>query len=219
MLCSWGEQLDAPFVVIRTPDSLRAWTDSTQSATWRRGLNIGATPFADAVPDRPGEELLIAEPQFELLRIRNARDFSFWGQTSSFGTGYDEIKVVSRYDQEYRRLVVRYGSELRIYRFGEPIYTDAEDARPELPNELTLMAYPNPFNPTTMIAFDLPKARHATLAVYDLNGRVVKTLVNEQMSAGHHELGFDGASLPSGIYFARLNAGELVRTQKLVLLK
>lgn len=102
---------------------------------------------------------------------------------------------------------------------GPHLSSDADDARPELPNELTLFAYPNPFNPTTMIAFDLPKAGRAKLVVYDLNGRLVQTLLDEQMSGGHHEFGFDGAALPSGIYFARLSAGNLVKTQKMVLLK
>lgn len=129
------------------------------------------------------------------------------------------MKIIGRYHNETRRLVVRYGSELRIYRFGDPIYTDADDTRPELPYALTLSAYPNPFNPRTMLAFDLPKATRASLTVYDLNGRLVTRLFDEQMSAGHHEIGFDGAALPSGIYFARLKAGHNVLTHKLVLLK
>jgi len=154
--------------------------------------------------------------QFDIIRIE---DGQIWGQTSPLDSGYAEMKIIGRYHNETRRLVVRYESELRIYRFGEPIITDADDARPELPSDLTLSVYPNPFNPTTMIAFDLPKAARAKLVVFDLNGRLVQSLFDEQMSAGHHEVGFDGAALPSGIYFARLSAGELVRTQKMVLLK
>ena len=219
LLCTWDEATQSAFVVLFVQDSLKAWSDTSATSLWSfRTLNRIAL-LADVVATIPGEELLVAEPQFELLHIRNPRDYSFWGQTSSFGAGYDEIKVISRYDGDYRRLVVRSGSELRIYRFGEPIYTDTDDARPELPNELTLSAYPNPFNPTTMIAFDLPKATRAKLVVFDLNGRRVQSLFDEQISAGHHEVGFDGAALPSGIYFARLSAGEVTRTHKLVLMK
>ncbi|MBK6909333.1 MAG: hypothetical protein IPH10_00120 [bacterium] len=108
---------------------------------------------------------------FDIIRIE---DGLIWGQTSPLDSGYAEMKIIGRYHNETRRLVVRYGSELRIYRFGEPIYTDADDTRPELPQELALSAYPNPFNPTTMIAFDLPKAARASLSVYDLNGRWCK---------------------------------------------
>ncbi len=165
------------------------------------------------------EELLALRNDDRVFDIIVVLNGQIWGQTSPLDSGFAEMKIIGRYHNETRRLVVRYGSELRIYRFGDPIYTDADDARPELPQELTLSAYPNPFNPTTMIAFDLPKAACASLIVYDLTGRQVQTLFDEQMSAGHHEIGFDGASLPSGIYFARLSAGKFVRIQKLVLLK
>jgi hypothetical protein len=171
--------------------------------------------------------VLPLEVDEQFLALRSDRVFDIykidsclaWGQSSPLDSGYTEMKIIGRYHNETRRLVVRYGTELRIYRFGEPILTDADDARPELPQELTLSAYPNPFNPTTTIAFDLPKASHASLTLYDLTGRQVRTLIEEQMSAGHHQIAFDGGALPSGIYFARLNAGNMTQTQKLVLLK
>lgn len=218
MLCTWDDSSGAALVVMQTSDSLKAFTDASDYPLWRRSTSYEFATLSDVVAPSVGEELLLAESQFSLLHIYDPLTFRFWGQTSNFETGWDEIKVISRYDRDYRRLVVRYGSELRIYRFGDPIL-DADDARPELPSELTLTAYPNPFNPTTMIAFDLPATSQAQLVVYDLTGRAVQTLLDEQMSGGRHEFGFDGAALPSGIYFARLSAGNLVKTQKMVLLK
>jgi len=164
------------------------------------------------------EEILGQTPNSRTLDVITLSEGQIWGQTSPLDSGFSEIKVIGRFVDDNRRLAVRYGSELRIYRFGDPIL-DADDARPELPSELLLSAYPNPFNPTTMIAFDLPKAARANLVVYDLNGRQVQSLFDEQISAGKHEFGFDGANLPSGIYFARLSAGDLSRTHKLVLMK
>ncbi len=159
---------------------------------------------AHVLPDSACEQVLgIGYPELHIINFSNGE---VWG-TIPLEPGFAEMKVVGRYQSERRRLVIRYGSELRIYRFGEPVL-DADDTRPELPSELTLSAYPNPFNPTTMIAFDLPNAAQASLVVYDLNGRMVQSLFDEQMSAGHHEVGFDGAALPSGIYFARLSAGD-----------
>ena len=185
LLATWDETIQSALVILQTPDSLKAWSDTSNSTIWRYATTYRTALLADATQNLVGEELLVAEPQFAVLHIRNPRNFQFWGQTSRFDPGFNEIKVVSRYSDDYRRLVVRYGSELRIYRFGEPIFTDA-DARSELPQELALSAYPNPFNPTTMLAFDLPKATRASLNVYDLTGRQVQTLLDEQMSAGHH---------------------------------
>jgi len=79
--------------------------------------------------------------------------------------------------------------------------------------------YPNPFNPSTTIVFELPRISQVTLTVYDLLGREVSVLVNEGMSAGHHEATFDASSLSSGVYFYRLQAGDFVSTKKMVVLK
>lgn len=79
--------------------------------------------------------------------------------------------------------------------------------------------YPNPFNPTTVINYQLPMSSHISLKIYDLLGREVATLVNEQKDAGSYEVKFDGKNLSSGIYFYQLRAGEFAQTIKLILQK
>lgn len=79
--------------------------------------------------------------------------------------------------------------------------------------------YPNPFNPTTQINFEIPSNSHVTLRVFDILGRNVATLVNEQRSAGRYEVNFDATGLSSGSYFYRLEAGDMVRTQSMMLIK
>jgi hypothetical protein len=79
--------------------------------------------------------------------------------------------------------------------------------------------FPNPFNPSTMIKFALPEAAFVKLAVYNALGEVVKTLVNESRNAGEYEINFNAAGLPSGVYFARIEAGSFVSLTKMVLLK
>ncbi len=87
--------------------------------------------------------------------------------------------------------------------------------------------YPNPFNPTTKIKYTIPivETRHASslqmvsLKVYDILGREVTTLVNEEKPVGEYEVEFNAANLPSGIYFYQLKAGGFVETKKMILLK
>jgi hypothetical protein len=82
-----------------------------------------------------------------------------------------------------------------------------------------LSTYPNPFNPATTLSFTLPKAGRTKVTVYDLQGREVKVLADGMMRAGEQKMTFDGSELPSGIYFARVEAGEMTATQKMMLLK
>lgn len=79
--------------------------------------------------------------------------------------------------------------------------------------------YPNPFNPSTVIRYQLPEAAPVRLSLYDLLGREVAVLVNEQKSAGNYEIRFDGTGVASGIYMYRLIAGTYVESRKMVLMK
>lgn len=79
--------------------------------------------------------------------------------------------------------------------------------------------FPNPFNPSTVIGYQLPANSLVTLKVYDVLGREVRTLVNEREGAGDHSITFNAADLPSGVYFYRLTAGSFVETKRLVVIK
>jgi subtilisin-like proprotein convertase family protein len=89
-----------------------------------------------------------------------------------------------------------------------------------LPSAFALLPnYPNPFNPETKLGFSLHRAAQISLMVYDVTGRLVSELASGRFDAGEHAVTFNGASLPSGIYFAQLSAGGFQATQKMVLLK
>lgn len=92
----------------------------------------------------------------------------------------------------------------------------------EFPKILNLKQnYPNPFNPTTTIKFDLPEGNggFASLSIYDILGREVAKLVNQQLKPGSYEFEFDGANLPSGTYFYRLEYAGLTQIKRMILIK
>jgi endo-1,4-beta-xylanase len=89
-----------------------------------------------------------------------------------------------------------------------------------LPEEFGLSQnYPNPFNPSTFIDYDIPKQGLVSLTVYDVYGRELRTLVNEEKGAGHHTIRFEASDLPSGIYFYRIKAGDFSTVRRLALIK
>ncbi|MBK8128710.1 MAG: T9SS type A sorting domain-containing protein [bacterium] len=88
-----------------------------------------------------------------------------------------------------------------------------------MPYEITTSTYPNPFNPTTTISFDLPSTSPVTLRVFNTLGQQIAELANETFTAGHHEILFDGSEYPSGIYFYSFSALRLIENGKLLLLK
>lgn len=89
-----------------------------------------------------------------------------------------------------------------------------------IPEKYELMQnYPNPFNPATKITFALPKKDFVKLSVYDILGRRVADLVNEELNAGTFEYTFNGAALSSGMYFYRLETTGFVQTRKMLLVK
>jgi hypothetical protein len=84
--------------------------------------------------------------------------------------------------------------------------------------------YPNPFNPNTIIKFNVPsnvksQTSDVKLYIYDITGREIETLVNEQLLPGTYEVTFVGSNLPSGIYFYQLRAGNYFESKKMLLIK
>jgi len=100
------------------------------------------------------------------------------------------------------------------------IPTSVDDNGGLIAHEFSLAsAYPNPFNSMTRLAFNLRNEGHTRLAVYDLNGRLVTTLVDDVLKAGTHALVFDSAGLPSGVYLYRLESGGASAVKKMVLVR
>ena len=88
-----------------------------------------------------------------------------------------------------------------------------------IPDEFSLSNYPNPFNPTTTIVFELAKSGNVHLTVYDITGKEITTLIDGNIQRGSHEVIFDASNLATGIYFYQLKMGNFVKSKKMLLVK
>jgi len=103
-------------------------------------------------------------------------------------------------------------------RLGIPTQVSDQDAIATIPTSFKVYPnYPNPFNPSTTIAFDLPVRDHVVVRIYDLIGREVDVLLNETMHSGHHTVQWNAANRPSGVYFFRVQSESYVESGKIVL--
>jgi tetratricopeptide (TPR) repeat protein len=121
-----------------------------------------------------------------------------------------------------------YGGKIKNLLLGKYGTKNKKSEEAILPTEYNLYQnYPNPFNPTTVIRYDIPKQSTVEVIIFDILGRKVKTLVNnEQKQPGRYEASFNAGNLPSGVYFYRITAtpiggqaGDYVSTKKMMLVK
>jgi Secretion system C-terminal sorting domain len=106
--------------------------------------------------------------------------------------------------------------------YGDTTLVGINDGKNNIPAEFPLSQnYPNPFNPTTKINFQIEKSGLVSLKVYDILGREVASIINEEKHIGEYEIKFDASkyNLPSGVYFYKLQAGSYIQTKKMILLK
>ena len=135
-------------------------------------------------------------------------------QVWSDSIGLLEENSIGQYDMILRGCVVNgvlYGDT--------NTYVSVEEEL-ELPKEFLLMQnYPNPFNPSTKIKYSIKTTDLVQLSVYDILGKEVASLVNENKEAGYYSIDFDASHLPSGVYFYRMQSGEFVSSKKMLLIK
>ena len=177
--------------------------------------NTGALASTDTMVNR----INVAYWNFSLIGAYNDRTDGITpgnasGYASTYEVEFDENGNV--YSQSYYGWTV----EKWAYNGELPILTGVEQIGLNVPEKFSLQQnYPNPFNPSTTIEFALPGNAHVTLSVYDMLGREVAVLVNEERAAGSYRVTFDARSLPSGTYLYSLRAGSSQEIRKMVLVK
>ena len=116
-----------------------------------------------------------------------------------------------------------YAAGRYVHRSSQPVFSPTMDIKPiNVPKIFSFKlfpAYPNPFNPTTTIQFSVETHRNASLQIFDITGQLVETLVNGQIGSGFHEIKWNAGGFASGVYFVRLQNGNHLINQKLLLLK
>lgn len=112
------------------------------------------------------------------------------------------------------------GSTAPSTRFVYNVTNSTNIISSEIPAEYKLFNnYPNPFNPSTLIKFQIKDLKLVTLKVYDITGKLVTTLINEKLQPGEYNISFDGKDLASGVYIYRIEAGDFKDTKKMMLIK
>ncbi|MBU1099832.1 MAG: T9SS type A sorting domain-containing protein [Bacteroidetes bacterium] len=123
-------------------------------------------------------------------------------------TGIGHLEAVAELKETARQVLEDY---------GQVVSTEKTE---ELPTEIKLYQnYPNPFNPKSKIKYQIVKSGKVELVVYDLLGKIITSLVDEDKPAGTYEVEFDGENLSSGIYFYELRVGDHSQQRKMILLK
>jgi len=206
-------------------------------ATAERGISCTTTvTFVPPVPVLIGGFDAIAGVGKVDLKWDIAADEEFLGfkvyRGLEGGSGTTDVTprgLIPSGERTYSDGTVR-GGETYEYTLGV-ILTDRSEVRSQVvsvktkPYALELhQNTPNPFNPTTTISFTLPQRERVTLAIYDVRGRLVRTLVDESVGEGYQERLWDGkdakgARVSSGVYFYTLAAGDRTITKKMLLLK
>ncbi len=191
-----------------------------------RSIDNGNTWDSVGVREMPIEAVAFAKDGKRIyagFTRSGGNDFFIW-YTDDFG---DTWNVMAH---EFQYLLKLYINDNKIWaatndglRFYDLTPTSAEPIYK--PTEFKLnQNYPNPFNPTTKIKYSVPsvgtqRAVFLQLKVYDMLGREVATLVNKNQQPGNYEVAFDASNLSSGVYFYRMQAGEFVRSKKMILMK
>jgi hypothetical protein len=165
---------------------------------------------------------LIYESTSMIAATRNNGFFAKYHSTGDwvpFSEGFGKGKVIND-ALNFTTWVLHTATENHSVYYLWLIINDVERKSSLQPGGILLSRnYPNPFNPSTRIDYSIGSRQFVTIKIFDLLGREIATLVNEEKPAGIYELTWNAAGLPSGVYFYQLRAGSFIQTKKMILLR
>lgn len=185
-------------------------TDDPNDHPWRMGYKLNNSNIS-------------FNNEWQNLRIplKDFYEFGSWDNNTWYNpAGLFDWNNIDRFEivAEDSSLIVTklWLDEIKIFNLNSTFVVDNNS----LPSSFDLeQNYPNPFNPSTVIRYRLPLSSFVKLKVYDLLGREIAILVNDNEEAGIHEIKFSSPNLPSGIYFYKLDAGYFSSVKKMMLVK
>lgn len=187
------------------------------------------TNISGNLPDVPCSDLFIDPVNKTYMYVAN--DFGVFYTTNSgtswsrLGNGMPYVPVLdfSYFNNGTKRLLraATHGRSAFEINLNDILTSiDVEENSPITPTQFSLeQNYPNPFNPATIIKFSLPQKSFVSLKIFDVLGKEVQILVEEEKSEGTYEVTFDAANLPSGVYFYTMQTDNFLSTKKLIVLK
>jgi hypothetical protein len=192
----------------------------------------------DSLNSRPGDTSYICPPSFQGNRVicSDTNNYVIFGQSrksKGFRISVFEGYNLQRYAVDIGLVLYNHvqlmglcseillGCYVNGSLYGDTvIHVGINQINSEIPDKFSLFQnYPNPFNPLTKIKFQVPKTGFVKLSVFDVMGREIQVLVNQQLSVGTYEADFDASNLPSGVYYYKLETEEFNETKKMVLVK
>jgi len=154
----------------------------------------------------------------DTVRVDQTKDGSAWVKLGTYTFSTDSNNFVMITDQgKLGNYVV--ADAIKIISYDPAVVTDVEEEQNMITEYKLYQNYPNPFNPSTTITFSLPQNSKVSLKVYDILGNLITTLLNDEKAEGFHKIKFNSANLSSGIYFYKLEAGNYMKTEKMIILK
>ncbi len=179
-------------------------------------LEAGGKDFIAAFVDLDGDSITVRNGELGSMGVFQHKR----NNVQSTGSLAPTCAIYKQGSNKYAAFAYAGFGPSNVYYNMETLVTGITPVSNEVPSGFNLQQnYPNPFNPVTNIKFSLPKAGLVTLKVYDISGREVAELVNQNLNAGTFNFDFDASHLSSGVYFYRISADGFKDVKKMMLVK
>lgn len=212
---------DDEFSLFALQDSLLGF--KTEAANWnpatgRLWAGAGTAGYAD--PGMFGNYQLSSHAYYEIdVENKTLTDSLFWVVEGATPADERQRGIAFSPDGQTAYIVAFGGASYSLIQKAVKGSTDVEKLDGTPASYELAQNYPNPFNPATTINFSIPEAAMVSLKVYDILGKEVATLINEEKTSGIYSVSFDASNLPTGTYIYKITAGNFISTRKMLLLK
>jgi hypothetical protein len=183
--------------------------------------NLPNIPFSDVVVHPTLSTTIVASSEMGSYKsVNGGLTWTKWNTGMPDGTIITELKYVDKLSSEGKFIIVAgtYGRGIYVRELNDlPVVTVNNEISPEGYN--LAQNFPNPFNPSTIIKFTIPQKEFVTIKVFNLQGKEVASLVNNELDKGEHEIVFDGKGLASAVYIYKMQAGNYSVGKKMTFIK